>query len=845
MKIFVKNSFEVKHITDIEDMYSPSIFLKISVTKNRSFVFATIYRSPNCIETDHDNICKQIDAISKRYSKLDDKVVICGDFNYPDINWNTVTCTRNNINKSCMFLNTIQENFLYQIIKEPTHHRCQQTPTLIDLILTNDVNLVNNVDHFPPFGKSHHSVICFSLDIEPPPITPSSTLKYLVDKGDYASMSKSLERTDWDSEFTGPTEECWSKFHTILDSAIHKYVPSKIYKPNVFKINKHAPPTLLNKIRLKRRAFKFYKKFPTKENYDRYARLRNQVKWESRKATRNREKYIASVAKTNPKSFFKYVNSKIKCKVNISNLKKDDGTLTENDLEKANVLKTFFTSVFTHEPDGPLPDFEPKTDRILSNLTVTQDQMLKKLQSLKISKTPGPDGLHPRVLRELANVLAYPLTLLCNKSISEGNLATPWKKAEVKPILKKGEKSDPGNYRPVSLTPIVCRIFESFIRDALYDHLISTGLLSDKQFGFCKGRSCVTQLLCTIHSWMKSLDNKKAVDAIYLDFSKAFDTVPHKRLIHKLKMYGIQGNVLNWITDFLSNRSQFVTVNGSSSEPAPVSSGVPQGSVLGPILFIYYINDMPDVTEEELKIFADDTKGSNEIENDVDVLNLQKCIDNLTEWSKLWLLKFNGPKCGVLHMGKNNEKHDYFITLNGITHKLNKTILEKDLGVFLDPDLNFSQHITTKVNKAKSMCGLLIRTITYKIKDIMIPLYKSLIRPIIEYANPVWCPYTRNYIDLIEDIQHYFTRCIIGMKDMDYESRLRKLKLPSLEYRRVRGDLIEVYKICHHIYDPVTTSPLLTFAHSNTRAHNYKLNKPRVNTKQFQHFFSNPIVLLQ
>ena len=169
--IFVKNSFEVKHITDIEDMYSPSIFLKINVTKNRSFVFATIYRSPNCIETDHDNICKQIDAISKRYSKLDDKVVICGDFNYPDINWNTVTCTRNNINKSCMFLNTIQENFLYQIIKEPTHHRCQQTPTLIDLILTNDVNLVNNVDHFPPFGKSHHSVICFSLDIEPPPIT--------------------------------------------------------------------------------------------------------------------------------------------------------------------------------------------------------------------------------------------------------------------------------------------------------------------------------------------------------------------------------------------------------------------------------------------------------------------------------------------------------------------------------------------------------------------------------------------------------------------------------------------------------------------------------------------------
>ena len=161
------------------------------------------------------------------------------------------------------------------------------------------------------------------------------------------------------------------------------------------------------------------------------------------------------------------------------------------------------------------------------------------------------------------------------KSLSEGKLPSAWKIAEVKPIFKKGDKSNPGNYRPVSLTPIVCRIFESFIRDALYNHIVDTGLLSSKQFGFCKGRSCVTQLLCTIHNWMKSLDNRKSVDAIYLDFSNAFDIVPHKRLLHKLNKYGINGNVLNWITDFLSDRTQFITVNGSSSESAPVTSGVP------------------------------------------------------------------------------------------------------------------------------------------------------------------------------------------------------------------------------------------------------------------------------
>ena len=349
------------------------------------------------------------------------------------------------------------------------------------------------------------------------------------------------------------------------------------------------------------------------------------------------------------------------------------------------------------------------------------------------------------------------------------------------------------------------------------------------------------------------MDNKKAVDAIYLDFSKAFDTVPHKRLIHKLKMYGIHDNVLSWITDFLSNRSHYVTVNNSSSDSVPVTSGVPQGSVLGPVLFIYYINDMPEVTDQDLAIFADDTKGSGEVEPTDDessdgvgttdgVSDLQKCINDLTEWSNMWLLKFNGPKCGSLHMGASNEKHDYYITINGETFTLNKTVLEKDLGVFIDPDLSFNEHITTKVNKANSMCGLLMRTITYKSRDIMIPLYKALIRPIIEYANPVWAPYLRKYIDLIENVQHYFTRCVIGMRNLDYESRLRALRLPSLEFRRVRGDLIEVYKICHKIYDPITTKSLLTFADSNTRAHKYKLTKPRFNSKQFQYFFSNRVV---
>ena len=186
--------------------------------------------------------------------------------------------------------------------------------------------------------------------------------------------------------------------------------------------------------------------------------------------------------------------------------------------------------------------------------------------------------------------------------------------------------------------------------------------------------------------------------------------------------------------------------------------------------------------------------------------------------------------------------YNYTISEDGITKDLEVTYCEKDLGVFIDPLLDFEEHITSTVKKARRLSGLIIRTITFKSKDIMIPLFKSIIRPVLEYANVVWSPYYRKHIDQIESIQRHFTRCVIGMKDLDYEERMRALKLPSLEYRRLRGDLIETYKITHNLYDPLTTNSLLTLSLTNTRSHNYKLAKPRFNTKKFQNFYSNRII---
>ena len=342
--------------------------------------------------------------------------------------------------------------------------------------------------------------------------------------------------------------------------------------------------------------------------------------------------------------------------------------------------------------------------------------------------------------------------------MSAGKLPQLWKSAEVRPIFKKGNKNSPGNYRPVSLTAIVCKLFEGFIRDSLSSHFKNQNLLSDDQYGFTSGRSCVTQLLTTVTDWMQELDSGKPVDAVYLDLKKAFDTVPHRRLLNKLKGYVIDGCLLTWISDFLSDRTQYVNINGNVSESVRVTSGVPQGSVLGPILFIYYINDLPDCVSCKTKIFADDTKAYSRMTSLEDRDNLQSDINNLVSWTDTWLLRFNSDKCKILHLGKNNPNYSYTIREGNVERTLESTTAKKDLGVTIDPLLDFDQHITNIVKKANSISCMIYRGIIHKDKVIMIPLYKSLIRSILEYANPVWCPYLRKHIDYIEGVQRRFTK---------------------------------------------------------------------------------------
>ena len=374
-------------------------------------------------------------------------------------------------------------------------------------------------------------------------------------------------------------------------------------------------------------------------------------------------------------------------KERVSQISKGNGELTTSDVETAKALGDYFSSVFIDEGEYT-QGYNDKVnmDTGLGDIAISRDAVLKKLQRLQMDKAQGPDDIHPAVLKNCAEIISLPLTLIYEKSLQEGKLPTDWKKANVTPIYKKGSKNDAGNYRPVSLTSVPCKVLESIMKDAMVDYLESTGFYNHCQHGFVRGRSTLTNLLETLESWTRILDEGYGIDVIYLDYRKAFDTVPHTRLIEKVKAMGINGKLLSWLEQFLLDRAMRVQVNGSFSDWFKVLSGVPQGSVLGPLLFIIYVQDLPLWVTNSIMMFADDTKLWTRISKLEDSESLQQDLWKLAEWSKKWLLAFNPEKCKVMHIG-----HEYMTTYvmedGGRLRNLDSIEIEKDLGIHVTRDI--------------------------------------------------------------------------------------------------------------------------------------------------------------
>lgn len=508
------------------------------------------------------------------------------------------------------------------------------------------------------------------------------------------------------------------------------------------------------------------------------------------------EDRLALDSKTASKRLFAYLRKRTRAVNRIPYINSPDGDL-EADQSKAEAFAEHYSAVYVDE-QSPLPPFNDKVTAAWTEAEITANEVAEYLRLLNTSKSPGPDDIHPLVLKELADILAGPLTVLFNMSLRCGKLPAEWKTATVKPMYKSGSRSAPINYRPVSLTCIASKVMEKIITNRIRAHLEANNLLHPGQHGFRTKRSCVTNLLVARESWVAARSDGKDVDVIFIDFSKAFDKVPHQRLINKLKAYGIHGCTLQWITDFLTGRTFNVKVNGVSSEQRAVKSGVPQGSVLGPTLFLIYINDLLEVIKSPCLLFADDIKIWRVLNDDTDPDILQDDLDQVMLWSRTWQIPINSCKSKYMHIGSDLRTNAYH--LDGTLLEITKQ--EKDLGVVVCNTMKTAAHTEMVCSSAKRMLGAIKRSFCKLSPKAFNVLYAAHIRSRLEYAGSAVYPCTLGEMESIERVQRAATKLVDEVSDLDYEDRLNALNLFPQSYRRVRGDMIMLRHILKGEYGP-------------------------------------------
>jgi len=758
---------------------------EIRPNKDRSIAIITAYRPQT-------NPCpaflQNLDTVlTKCLQHNVGEFIILGDFNYSDIKWNPTEDTH--LPKHCReLIQYLQQHNLTQLIHQPSR---KGELNILDLIITNLEDEVTDVTRGRySYTSDHYLFDCeFKMKVLRREERPRKTFNFR--RANYDAIKRKLSLKFRADHNTNDTEASWKSLKSIIDTTTKQYIPTINIK------NKSNPAWIDDEVirasRKKKSALKKSKTTKDPKDINKFKQLRNSLK---NLVTFKYKEYISNITEhvgTNPKRFWKLLKDRSKSKCSPSVIT-SDGKDTTDPNEKSTIFNKYFQSVFTSKTHITLPPIDTHVDPELENVIITEEEVLNQLKKLNPSKAAGPDELQTRILQETAETIVKPCTDLFNQSLQEGTVPKEWKRANVVPIFKKGRKTDPSNYRPISLLPIISKILERCI----FNHIIGnlSKKLSPLQHGFMRKRSTVTQLMETLCRLSTILDNKKRTDVIYFDLSKAFDSVPHDLLIHKLKQFGINGRLLTWIKDYLTNRYQRVTCDGGTSLWLPVTSGVPQGSILGPLLFLLYINDLPDVLSAETycAIFADDTKIYRQISNPHDALQLQSDIDKLGKWGNTWDLKFNSKKCVSLTITTKDVAEPMYVLHNtSITHQHNMN----DLGIYVNSDLKWKVHINKMTAKANQRLWLLVRTLGYdappKAKKMA---YISMVRSLLEYGSVLWNPTDKESMQQVEKVQRQATnfitnnvhRTVPGYKD--YKTRLLETGLLPLSYRREIGDLI-------------------------------------------------------
>ena len=423
------------------------------------------------------------------------------------------------------------------------------------------------------------------------------------------------------------------------------------------------------------------------------------------------EKNVVKAAKKNKKVLYSYINQRQAIKEQIRALIDSNGIVQTDKESIVNILNEQFHSVFEPSTEEDLPLFSLRTENKCEVIKFESSMVETKLAALAESKSPRLDKLHPFVLNKCSKAFSEPLTIIFQRSLDTAEVPIIWRSSNITPIFKKGSRLQASNYRPVSLTSIACKVMESIIRQEMTTHLLKNDLLAVEQHGFVPNKACVTNLLETLDYITAASADHKPIDIVFTDVEKAFDKLPHDKLLLKLGGYGFKGNILEWCKSFLSGRRQRVVIGDHVSAWKNVTSGVPQGSVLGPLLFVIFINDLPESIVSHSKLYADDNKLFSDDPN-----ILQSDLDRLAEWNEKWSMKLNLKKCKVMHLGSNNKKFRYTLQDRSTAsiHILEETTEERDLGIIISNNGKWHAQSSKAAAKANSILGRLLKTFTHK-----------------------------------------------------------------------------------------------------------------------------------
>lgn len=823
--IAVADSISSSCINVVSDL--EIIWVSVCINYNK-YVLGVCYRPPtksaNFVAELHD----VVNAVHVRFPNV--PVILLGDFNYPNIVWTSDSPFLNPFStESNDFLNFCTDFSFSQTVVQPTRVT-NSTATILDLVLTTSSELISPLTYLP--GLSDHSLLLFSLNI--PKCKSSKSVKRIFDyaHADFTAINNDMGSflAEYLCNFSERSVEAnWCLFKDKVNSLTNMYIPVRTIRSSTRSpwFN-GALRRLSNK---KKRLFRSAKLSASSIADVRWAAYRSVAALYKTTVSEAKQHFFGSTLPAmllnNPRQFWNVVNPCEKPGVRLTN--SDGEEIPER--ECASALNEMFVDSFSSPNVLDYPDLLPSNFCTMDSITIECGGIVKIIDGLKLSSSSGTDNINSKFLKNTKMYSSVILTKLFQQSLNLGTLPEDWKVGKVIPVHKSGDKSSLSNYRPISLTSIPCKLLEHIIYSHLVAFLNSKSFFTPAQHGFRKLFSCESQLLTLTHNLHVALDRSSAVDCVFLDFSKAFDKVSHRLLLHKLTVLNIEPHILAWIESFLTNRSQFVHVNGCNSDHSPVSSGVPQGSVLGPLLFLIYINDLPTHVSSSIGLFADDCVIYREITNDSDIHSLQSDLDSISRWCDSWNMKLNINKCKSMRVSHQmNTCHSY--NISGVV--LDSVLSYKYLGVHITNNLSWDTHIQYVINNANRMLGYLKRNFSLASTSLKLLLYKSLVRSKLEYAAAIWDPGI-TLASSLEAIQNRSARFILHNyhRTSSVSAMKFNLCLPDLSLRRKVSRLCLFHKI-HYLNTSMRQLLLIQPSYISSRVdHRYKVGIAHCHTSRF------------